>query len=118
MAGVKIGDTTISIGWSDRAGDDSRSRYHYWIDTPDFEYNDDDLQSGRQGGDLQEGMESLLSFLGACAESIDYQTRTEQETENTDLFPAHIGEWACENSDEISMLQCEIEENKELIVEV
>lgn len=108
--------TEISI---EIAGDtrDGRTRYRYYIDSPDFEYTSDDLKSGCQGGDLQEGLSSLLSFLGAAAESCAYRLRTGRTGENEDLFPANVVEWAHRNSDELAMLACELEENRNLITD-
>ena len=74
---------------------------------PGLSYSDDDLQSGVGGGSLQSGLESVLSFLGACVES-------GADGDNTELFPANVREWAEQFSDEISMLACELEE-RELI---
>ena len=58
---------------------------------------------------------ALLSFLSACAESRQYAARTGREGESADLFPENVGQWAEENSDEISMLGVEIEETRGLI---
>lgn len=58
---------------------------------------------------------ALLSFLGACAESRAYATRQGKDAmdgENSDLFPANVGEWAESVSDELAMLGCEIEESE------
>jgi hypothetical protein len=55
--------------------------------------------------------------LDACGESYGYGLRTGQSGENADLFPEQVAEWAYQNSDELSMLACELEENKGLIEE-
>jgi hypothetical protein len=52
-------------------------------------------------------MESLLSFLGAAAESYRYRG---MEGENADLFEPALTQWASENADEISMAQMDMEE--------
>jgi len=65
-------------------------------------------------------MESLLSFLGACAESVQYAARTGKpisDTENGELFPPWVADWAAQNSDEIAMVACEIEEEESCLVE-
>lgn len=123
LPAVRIGDAWISIKFNG-ATNDGRARYRYFIDLPDgTEHSANDLQSGCGGGSLQGGMESLLSFLGACAESVRYGTKYDKfgdgtdDDSNADLFPATIAEWAYQNSDEISMLQCELEENKNLITD-
>lgn len=64
---------------------------------------------------LQDGFGAMLSFLGACAESRAYASRTGRAGENADLFPDNVGQWAESASDEIAMLGCEIEETKNLI---
>ena len=103
-AGVKIGETFLSLTYSDRAGQESRVRYRWTVDIAGTEYTDDDLQSGNMRGQgLQSGFASLLSFLSAAAESYP-------DGDNADLFPAPVVEWAHQYSDEISMLQCEVEE--------
>jgi len=112
LPGVRVNGAFVSIEYSPRPGDRGRTRYRYHIDLPGHKgkYTGDDLQSGRQGGNLQEGLESLLCFLGAYGESVSYHERTESKGENADLFPAHIGEWCAENSDELTMLELELSE--------
>lgn len=115
MPGVKVGDAFVSIEYSDRAGRDGRVRYRWYADLADGrEFTGDDLQSGCGGDGLQGGLESLLSFLGAFAESWRYGGA---DGENADLFPEGLAEWAMQNSDEISMLQIELEETLDLIEE-
>lgn len=113
LAGVQIGDTEISIGYAGETSD-GRTRYEYYIDSEAFNHHAKDLKSGCGGGSLQEGLESLLSFLGAAAESWRYSGK---DGENSDLFPEAVCEWAAQNSDEISMLAIELEETEGLIAE-
>jgi hypothetical protein len=75
---------------------------------PGYTYTARDLKSGCQGGTECDGMTSLLSFLGAAAESYRYHHGMKEDS-NTDLFPEHICEWAAQNSDEISMAAYEYE---------
>lgn len=117
MAGVRVGTDTISIGYAKRPGDEGRTRYEFWIDGDRSGYHSDDLQSSCCGGGIREGMESLLSFLVASGESYAYQTRTGSPSDNDDLFPAAVAEWAYQNSDELSALQYEIEETPDCVVE-
>ena len=111
LPGVKIGDSFISI---ELAGEtcEGRTRYRYHIDTPDFEHTSSDLKSGCGGGDLVQGMSSLLSFLGAAAEAYN-----RPDSDNADLFPPNVTEWAYQHSDETSRLQCEIEESEIELIE-
>lgn len=114
MAGVRVGDATISIGYSKRPGREGRVRYEWFFDAPGIEETDDDLQSGCCGGSIRDGMSSLLSFLSACGESYRYRG---DDGDNVDLFPESMREWCAANSDELSMLQCEIDEDAECCVE-
>jgi hypothetical protein len=119
LPGIKVGDATISIEYDasieyDGSGDDGRVRYRYYIDLPKWEHNSNDL-TGRGG--LQEGLSSLLSFLSAFAEAVRYRESTGRYSENADLFPDRLEAWAVENSDELSMLSCELEETPHLIQE-
>ncbi len=116
LPGLKLGEAFISIEYSSRPGDDGRDRYRWHIDLPEGEFSDDDLQSGCQGGSLTEGLSSLLSFLTAAAESYSYRERTGREGENEDLFPAAVVAWAADNSDDLSSLQCAIEEAGEPVI--
>jgi hypothetical protein len=125
MPGFILGNGTVSIGYSSRPGTEGRIRYIYHIDLQAdkesadgaFSWTADDLQSGCGGGSLQEGLASLCSFLGACAESIQYASRCQGSTENADMFPEPIGEWASQNADELGMLTIELEETPNLIIE-
>ena len=109
MAGLKIGDSFVSIQDTGR-NCEGRTIYRYHIDTPEFEYTNNDLRSDIYGGTLQEGLETLLAFLGACAESGD-------DGENSDLFPINVREWANHHDDELAMLRIDLEENQNLITE-
>lgn len=51
------------------------------------------------------GMQALLSFLSACAEARD------EDSENWDLFPEVVREWAKENDTAIVSAMVEIEAN-------
>jgi len=120
LPGVSVGNGYISIEYSDRApsgyGRAERFRYYIDIDGAD-EHTADDLQTGAYGGGLQEGLSTLLSFLCAAAEAHDYTAHTGRASDNDDLFPAYIAEWALEHSDEIAMLQVELEERTVYIKE-
>lgn len=90
------------------------------IDLPDgSEYVIDDFHPGA-GSDLQDQFGTILSFLSACAESRAYAFRRcgdAMQGENSDLFPAHVGEWAEEMSNELDMLRFDIEESDETLIE-
>jgi hypothetical protein len=116
MAGVRVADSYISI---EEAGStsDGHTRYRYYIDTPTFEHSGSDLKSGVGNGTLQIGLASLLSFLCACAEGYNSALRTRRQNDNGDLFPLQVAEWAYQNSDELAMLGCELDETPGLITD-
>lgn len=76
----------------------------------DFSFPRCRIAGATDESELQGGFASICSFLGACAESRQYATRTGRKGECADLFPEDVGQWAEQNSDEISMVGCEIEE--------
>jgi hypothetical protein len=122
LPALRIGDAWLHLEHSDRPGDQGRDRYRWTLDLPDdSEYTDDDLQSGVQGGSLQEGFGSLLAFLGAAAESLEWRlrhnTKEADEDSNERLFPTRVVEWAYQNDDEICSLRIEIEESEHPLIE-
>ena len=125
MVGVKVQGPGgkpdfISIIYAGRT-DDGRMRYHYYIDLSDGrEHEGNDLRSGVGGGNLQEGMEFLLSFLGAAGEAYSYKFRHGlADPENLDMFPDYINQWAYLNDSDLSILNVELQERRgELVKEV
>lgn len=100
---VNIGKARLTVAVDGRTSE-GRTVYRYTVCTPSgANYSNNDLRSGCQGGDQQEGMFSLLAFLSACAESYP-------DGENADMFPIGIAEWAAANQDEIDSMQCRLEE--------
>lgn len=112
LAGVRIDGSFISIDHSD-----------YYLDLElsngkRIDYHGNDLT----GGDcsLAGRLSSLLSLMSACGEAFGYATRNRlklSDTECGELFPRKIAEWCYQNSDELSMLSAEMEENPDLIQE-
>lgn len=115
LPGVKLSnEDTISIGSSRQLCLNGRYRYRYFIDTQTFEHTDNVISSPRYN--LQEALSTLLSFLSAASEA--YQsTLTGRYSDNADLFPQNVMEWAYQNSDEISMLDLYLKANSHLITE-
>lgn len=89
--------------------------WEYYIDLPDgTTVHGDDFRPaffvGMEPDDMvRAAMGSLLSFLGAFAEAIEYEFRTGRPSENRDLFPRNLREWAYLNSDEIGLLSYDLE---------
>ena len=109
---LHVGDATLTMEYIGREYDsfrEYRPRYQYII-TPDdlaWQYVGDDISGPMYGAiDLESAMSALLSFLEACAESRAYGDGT---GENSTLFPAHVGEWAEQYSDEINLARYEID---------
>lgn len=98
LPAVRIGDSWISL---DYRGD---REFKWYIDTPIGEFSGTDFR-GPACGDMDDfirkSMESFLGFLDAFVEAIEYTRRTGRESENADLFPAELTDWAVENRDEI-----------------
>ena len=113
---IKINDGKISIRWAEnRYSPDGRSVYHYRIKIPFWPAHVcEDLKSGcTRNPTLSEGLEHLLSFLGAAGESFGHyyrMNRIEYDSDsNVNLFPIEISEWAYLNSDDITMEQMDLE---------
>ena len=107
MAGIDVGDATISIEYGRAQGRHGRHTYSYAIDIPALPdgYESSDL-SGM--GNLQDGLKSLLASLAAAAEAYRYTMRG-GHSDNSDLFPPEIMEWAYQNADGISMAESDLE---------
>lgn len=115
LPGVRVGGASISIEYAGHR--EGRQVYRWFIDLDGQEFTDDDLKSGAGGGSLQDGLESLLTFLAACGEAVAYSDRSGHESENCDLFPREVAEWAAANRDELSVLAYELEETENAIQE-
>lgn len=81
------------------------------------EVTDGPIRSGCEAKvNHQEAFATLMSFLGAAAESYRY-TMQGQYSDNSDLFPPKVMEWAYQNQNDIDSLAFELEETKNLIEE-
>lgn len=97
-------------------GDAARPAYSWKIFDEDMTLIDESLVRdkyvmGPSGGEanILQGLEALLSFLSAAAEAYSVSMRG-FESENIDLFPPVVTEWAYQHEDEITMLAIEISE--------
>ena len=116
LPAVRIGgDMVVSIEYGERSRD-NRAAYIVHFDHCDGRsHTEETLFSGVGGGGLQRGMEAMMSFLGAAAESYRYAG---MEGENSNLFPEWITEWAYLNENEIASLGLELAESEGLLEEV
>lgn len=113
---IKISDATLSFDSGKFVLDFDSGMSPHTI--KDFRFPACRIAGETNESALQSGFSSVLSFLGACAESRRYAARRgkdPQEGENSDLFPERVGQWAESVSDELSMMAYEIEETKGLI---
>jgi hypothetical protein len=102
LAAIRVGDSTISIDHLEREND-GRDRYQFFIDAPSFIYTSSKLRTGRQGGNHQEAMKSLIAFLLAASE---------HQSSN---FPKHVNEWAFQN--EMFLQECSLELEEKILIE-
>lgn len=116
LPALQVGDVCISLAYNGLMRD-RRMRYTVYLDREDGTDVIDDICSGVGGGSLLEGFSTLLSLLGAAAESYSYRLRTGRMAEHEDLFSEPVVEWAYQYADEIEMLKIEIEERPGLIEE-
>ena len=113
-AGLQIGDGWLSLMSAYQGPVESclgaRTTATLIIDLPGgIEYICDDLYSGCGGfGGYVSIFESFLSFLEAAVESYEFEQRTGRKGENTDLFPPHVVEWACDNKSDIGVSRSEM----------
>lgn len=105
---LKIGDSTLHLT-DVQFAEQGRDQATFLLVTPEFECVDDKLRSGT-GGFISTvaAFDAFLSFLEAAAEAEEYEVRTGMKSDNSDLFPPHVTEWALLNKDEISMVHSEI----------
>jgi len=118
LPAVKIDDATISLELVPSNEPNGRQRVRWYFDAPGIEESAADITGL---GPLQEFFMSTLSFMGACAETVGYARRQGREldpdNDNSGLFPPSMHEWLDQHEDEISMMQCEIEDSGRKLIE-
>ncbi len=109
LPALSIGGATIQLERLAIRSDDNRQVFRWTIDLPNGKASKgSDLRGGCGGREtFQEMFCTLLGFLDASAEG----------GENEDLFPRQVVRWAKQNSDEIGMMRCGIEESKTALIE-
>ena len=86
LPALKIGEATLS--WDGGT---------FFLDTPDFTYEERNLDMGALGWRSSVvPFETLLCFLSAAAEAMRYEF-----SDNKDLFPEHVMAWCADNASEI-----------------
>lgn len=107
---IKIGNATVTVHGHHYDGE-GRMVFQYTIKGDGLDHSGLDLKSG-VGVSMEDadGMESLLSFLTAAAESYRYAMTTGRDGENSDLFPSEVVEWAYQHADELFVAEYELSE--------
>lgn len=114
LPAIRIGDVWISMERLERR--ENRYVFRWTIDMPDgSSHTGSDMDSPRSS--IQEAFANILGFLSAAAEAYGYELQTGRKSENIDLFPKPVVEWAYQNSDDIDVMACGVEETEGLIVE-
>ena len=116
---LKVGDAELSLEYTACCG--NKLVYKWYIDLDGVEYSRTDLNAVPQGSDAatdQATFAALCGFLSACGESVAWSLRTSRRKgDNADLFPPKVGEWASANTDELSCLASNLEENEGLLAD-
>ncbi len=116
MIEASVGNGTVSVSHDGPERDalgGYRQRYTYTIAANGWEYVGNDIYSGVSASVDEPGMlGTLLSFMGACAESRQYRDRNGYGGDCSDLFPEHVGQWCVDYSDDIGMVGWEYDPDR------
>lgn len=108
LAGLQVGSAFISIEYQGGHSKDTKGRQLF---TVFFDLGDREHEFEVSGfGGLQPALNSAVLFFAACGEGRRFETQTGRSSENSDLFPDWVGQWAEEASDELALYGCELEE--------
>jgi hypothetical protein len=112
MPALRVGDSSTIHVTPTHRDPDGRVLWRYIIEDRDRHVLDEatDLRSG-PGDDLDpnQAMVTLLGFLSAAAEAYRH-TLNGGHSDNADLFPPDVTEWAYQHDDELAALALEIAE--------
>lgn len=112
---MTLGGATIVVRRRNVVDYEGRRQYSWRITLPDGRtFKARDIWTGASGmGDrgARNMTGTLMSYLGAFAEAQDYE-----HSENRNLFPKGLREWATQNSDEIAMAGLELKRRYSEIV--
>lgn len=114
---LTVADRTLTVVQRGR-NDEGRVTYTWTLNATDGKtvpvtIKEDDVYGGVDAPiDLVKGAATVLSFLGAAAESYGHAMRNRvllADTENGTLFSLFLTEWAYQNADEIAVAAYELE---------
>jgi len=100
LPAVSVAGATISIEPTRNRDRYGKPEWRWYVDLPGGrEFDGAELYGW---GDAGEMLETLLSFLGACGESVNYRDRYGRGGDNAELFPPAVADWCGQNSDELA----------------
>ena len=103
---LRIGDGWLTL-LTVKPDNDGRERATFALDTPEFEHIDSELRSGVGGfRSLVEAFEVYLCFMEAAADAYRYGPGSD----NYDIFPEHVMQWAAERADELAMARSQLQD--------
>jgi hypothetical protein len=109
LPALRIGDALLSL--ESVALANCRSRAVFVLDIGEQSCHLSDVASGMQGfRSVVEPFETMLSYMGACAEAISYTKRTGQASDNGSMFSPFVAQWCADNESAISMLAHELQD--------
>ena len=108
-AAVTVAVATVSVEPTGRADRHGKPEWRWYLDTPDgAEHSGDELYGW---GGSAAMLETLLSFMAACGESVNYRERTGRGGDNAELFPPAVAEWCAANEGELSAVGFDVAES-------
>jgi hypothetical protein len=108
---VLIGNGKIRVELALLGDDENRPVYRYKItdEATRIDHEDSDIRLGASHKPSNtKAAETLLSFLSAAGEAYVTELEGGIDSENLDLFPGKVNEWAYVNAEEIEMAQVEL----------
>jgi hypothetical protein len=86
--------------------DGPHAQYKWIVEVGGRVYEGSDLRMGASSmTNYAKALASLLGFLGAFAEAVSYSRSTDHISDNLDLFPGELQDWAYNvGSDQFSLL--------------
>lgn len=107
MAAIKIGDHSVChIEAAGPAGYEDRITYKWLIEHEGVVLGEAADITCVGDVDYRQAMSTLLTFLEAAAEAVAYGP----DSDNIDLFPETVMEWAAENDTDIQVAHLDLEE--------
>ena len=109
LPGIRIGGAWLSVDYAKEQNQQYRT-YVYYLDFAGKEFTGTCNSPNYYG--LQKGLETLLNFLGVFEIAVRYNKATGHKSEELELFPKELANWAMENNTEIFDLECRLTENQ------